>query len=296
MRDLDDAGCMNDRKWSEAKRRQREQQRLSFVEKALTSLSLIAKDLGAENPAAEAEKTKRWLLRQIANQKAARLRDQRYDAGISGWRSVVEKPNARWARHLVRLESNQQSIGRKRGPHTLSRKKANKTAINDAALVKAEELTPVERRAVEMLERGTGKKQRVKPRKNIIERRALRLAESVKRKWFPNKSKVGSKRDVDRAILLSITDVISIAAPIIEEFARKQIAFHKRGSDSHPPSFEALYWIVRACAKDGARCEKSTVKQLLSRVRKRADARGTQRQDLRIDIAPELLGGSSEER
>jgi hypothetical protein len=123
---------------------------------------------------------------------------------------------------------------------------------------------------------------------------ALRLAESVKRKWFPNKqkSKVGAKHDGDRLILLSITDVISIAAPIIEAFARKPIAFRKRGSDSNPPSFEALYWIVRAYA-NGARCEKSTVKQLLTRVRKRADARGTQDQDVRIDIAPELLGGSS---
>lgn len=142
-----------------------------------------------------------------------------------------------------------------------------------------------------MLERGLGKKQRVKSKKNIIEKRALCLAKSVKDKWFPNKqkSKVGAKH---RPILFSIADVISIAAPIIEEFAKRPIAFRKRGSDSDPPSFEALYWIVRAYA-NGARCEKSTVKQLLTRVRKRADARGTQNQDLRIDVAPKLLGGSS---
>src|SRR5262249_23812887 len=146
----------------------------------------------------------------------------------------------------------------------------------------------VERRAVEMLERGAGRKQRAKPRKNIIEMRALRLAESVKREWFPNKqkSKIGAKHDVE----LSITDVISIAAPIIEEFARGPIAFRKRGSDSYPPSFEALYCMVCAYAKDGATCKKSTVKRLLGRVRNRADARTTQDQDLRIDIAPELGG------
>src|SRR5262249_37436941 len=178
---------------------------------------------GTENPIAEAEKTKRRLLRHTENHKAARLRDQRYDASIESWRSAVEKPNKRWACHLVRLESNRQSIGRLRGPHPLSRKKAIERAINDAARVKAEELTPVERRAVEMLERGAGRKQRAKPRKNIIEMRALRLAESVKREWFPNKqkSKIGAKHDVE----LSITDVISIAAPIIEEFARGPIAF-----------------------------------------------------------------------
>jgi hypothetical protein len=229
-------------------------------------------------------------LRHIAYQEAARLRDQRYDARIARWRSVVEKPAERWARHLVRLETNRRSIGRLRGPHPLSRKKAIEMAINNAARVKAEELTRVERRAVEMLERGAGKKQRVKSRKNIIEIQAVRLAESVKRNWFPNKqkSKAGAKHDVDRPILLSITDVISIAAPIIEEFAKGPIAFRKRGSDSDPPSFEALYWMVCAYAKDGATCKKSTVKRLLGRVRKRADARGTQDQDLRIDIAPEL--------
>ena len=167
-----------------------------------------------------------------------------------------------------------------------------KQAIENAANVKAEELRPVERRAVEMLERGAGKKQRVKPRKNIIEKRAIRLAERVERKWFSTKrkSKVGAKHDIDWPILLTITDVISIAAPIIEEFAKAPIAFHKRGSDSDPPSFEALYWVVCARAKDGATCEKSTVNRLLSRVRKRAELRGTQNQDLRIDIATELGG------
>jgi len=83
---------------------------------------------------------------------------------------------------------------------------------------------------------------------------------------------------------------------IIEEFSRGPIAFRKRGSDSDPPSFEALYWMICAYAKDGARCKKSTVKRLLGRVRQRADVRGAQDQGVRIDIAPELLGGPSNER
>jgi hypothetical protein len=288
MRDIDDAVWVKD-----DSRQHQQRERATSLKKALTALRLIANDLGAKDPTAEAEKTKRRLLRHIENQKAARLRDQRYDACIAPWRVAVERPNERWARHLVRLETNRQSIGRLRGPHPLSRKKAIEMAINNAARVKAEELTPVERRAVEMLERGAGKKQRVKPRKNIIEIQAVRLAESVKRNWFPNKqkSKAGAKHDVDRPILLSITDVISIAAPIIEEFAKGPIAFRKRGSDSDPPSFAALYWIVRAYSKDGEACEKSTVYRLLRRVRKRVESRGTQDQDLRIDIAPEL-GGS----
>jgi len=284
MRDTDD-------EWLNKRRRERREYALN---KALTALRLIAKGLGAEDPRAEAEKTKRTLLRRIENEKAARLRYQRYGARIEPWRSAVEKPNKRWACHLVRLETNRRSVGRLRGPHPLSRKKAIERAINNAASVRAEELTPVERRAVEMLERGE-KKQRVKSRKNILEKRALCLAESVRRKWFPNKhkSKAGANHDVDRPILLSITDVISIAVPIIEEFAKGPIAFRKRESDPNPPSSEALYWIVVAHAKDNARCKKSTVKRLLSRVQGQADAPIAQDQDLRIDIAPELLGDSS---
>ncbi len=286
MRDRNDVGWRVDREWSQGLGASR-----NTRDRLLTALRLIAKDLCLEDPAAEAEKIKNRLLRRIAQEEAARVRDRRYEAYIDPWRSGAARPNTRWARHLVRLESNQQSIGRLRGVQRVNRKQA----IEDAAGVKAEELTPVERRAVEMLERGAGKKQRVKPRKNIIEVRALRLAESVKRNWFSNKqkSKVGAKHDVDRPFLLSITDVISIAAPIIEEFAKGPIAFRKRGSDSNPPSFEALYWIVCAYAKDGARCKKSTVKRLLNRIRKRAGTSGTQDQDVRIDIAPKLLGSSS---
>jgi len=289
MRDLDDARCLDDREWFQglhAKRWQRE--RANSLKKASTALRLIVKDLGTENPIAEAEKTERRLLRHIENHKAARLRDHRYDARIASWRSEAEKPSERWACHLVRLETNRQSIGRLRGAQQINRKQA----IDNAAGVKIEELRPVERRAVEILKRDATKKRRVRPKKNITEKRAIRLAESVKRNWFPNKqkSKVVAEHDVDQPILLSITDVISIAAPIIEEFARGPIAFRKRGSDSDPPSFEALYWMVCAYAKDGATCKKSTVKRLLGRVRKRADARGTQDRDLRIDIAPELGG------
>src|SRR5262249_3371588 len=107
MRNLDDAGWVED-EWS--KRQQRE--RANFLQKALSALRLIAKDNGTENPHAETEKIKRRLLRQIADQEAARLRDQRYDARIASWRRVVEKPSERWACHLVRLESNRRSIGR----------------------------------------------------------------------------------------------------------------------------------------------------------------------------------------
>jgi len=155
MRDIDDAGWMED-KCCRGLSSKRQRERANSLKKALAALRLIAKDFGAENQFAEAKKIKRRLLRQIENQKAARLRDQRYDARIRPWRIAVERPNERWARHLVRLETNRQSIGRLRGIQQMDRKKAIEWAIDNAASVKAEELTPAERRAVEMLERGAG--------------------------------------------------------------------------------------------------------------------------------------------
>jgi hypothetical protein len=178
------------------------------------------------------------------------------------------KPSEHWACYLVRLESNLRRIGLNRGAPRLKRKRSDerKDAIDDATSVKLEELTPIERRAVELLKRGAGK-QRVRPRKNFIEERAIRLAESVKRKWFPpkRKPKVWAKHDLQPPITLSITDVISIAAPIIEEFAKEPILFRKRGSDSYPPSFEALYSAV--CASSKSPLQKSTVMRLLRRIR-----------------------------
>jgi hypothetical protein len=138
-------------------------------------------------------------------------------------------------------------------------------------------LRPVKKRAVQLL---TGQPR--KPRKNIIEKRAICLVESIQRVWSPTKRK---SKDATRPIQLTITALISVAVPVIEEFAQKPIAFHKRGSDSDPPSFEALYSIVSAFAKDGAACNKSTVNGLLRRFRKRIPI-----EDVRVYIAPELRG------
>src|SRR5262245_26593221 len=67
MRNLDDAGWVED-EWSKGQQRER----ASFPEKkALSALRLIANGLRVEDPASEAEKIKRRLLRQIADQEAA---------------------------------------------------------------------------------------------------------------------------------------------------------------------------------------------------------------------------------
>jgi hypothetical protein len=260
----------------------RDRQRNSHLNNLLGALCSIAKGLGLHDPKIEAERIKQRLLRHVAQHEAALVRDLRHHARIEPWRRKAQRPNERWACHLVRLKSNRRKIGLKCGTQRLNWKEANKQAIKHAAAVKPEELNPVERRAVELL---MGRKQ--KSRKNLIEKRALDLVKSIKREWFQSKRKlkIQAEHDVDRPIL-SITDVISIAAPIIEDFAQEPIAFRKHGSNVIPPSFEALYSTVCAYARDGDSSKKSTVNRLLRWVRdKRVDVEKVQ-----VHIAPALRG------
>jgi hypothetical protein len=66
MRDRNNAGWVDDRKWSRGLGASRNTRGL------LTTLRLIAKDLRLEDPDAEAKKIKNRLLRRIAQQGAAR--------------------------------------------------------------------------------------------------------------------------------------------------------------------------------------------------------------------------------
>src|SRR5262245_50979799 len=138
MRDTDDAGFVDGRERLIDDRRRAD--RIRVRQKLSNALSSIAKGRRFENPAAEAQKIKSRLLRRIEDQIAKHVRDRRYDARILPWRSEFEKPNERWARHLVRLETNLQSIGRLRGAQRMDRKQA----IENAAGVKPDQLTPVE--------------------------------------------------------------------------------------------------------------------------------------------------------
>jgi hypothetical protein len=180
-------------------------------------------------------------------------------------------------------------------------------AIKDATSVRLnpDQLNPVERRTVELL-RG----QPPKPKKNLIEERAIRLAGLIKRDWgFSKKRKSHISLAHDKlqqilqvareepekqaaepiqAIQLTINDVVSIAAPIIEEFAQAPISLHKFRSGSDPASFDALYSVVCAYAHDGTTCKKLTINQALRRFRKRESVQTAQNEDLRVDIAPEL--------
>jgi hypothetical protein len=281
-------------------RRQRNRQ--SHFDKLSRAMRSIASSRCLENPTLQADRAKSKLLRRIESHKAVLLRDLRYDMRLEPWRRKVELPDEQWARYLVRLHTKQKElrrwISRFQESQPLKRKRAiakrRREAIMDAisATLNADQLRPVERRAVELL-RG----QPPKPKKNRTEERAIHLAGLIKQDWGLSKKRkphVSLERDkllqilqtaendpdkhvteLLQAIHLTITDVVSIAAPIIEEFAQEPIAFRKRVSDSHPPSFEALYSIVCACVEDGATCKKSTVNRTLKQVRKRSYAQST---------------------
>jgi hypothetical protein len=95
---------------------------------------------------------------------------------------------------------------------------------------------------------------------------------------------------------LTITDVISTATPIIEEFAGGPIAYWKQGRSSGSLSFEALYFMTRAFTDEAnqrktteSQLSRSTVSRLLRKFRKRKSVQIAQNEDLvRVDIAPEL--------
>ena len=120
--------------------------------------------------------------------------------------------------------------------------------MEEAATIKNKsQLTVVERRAFDIL-----KGARPRPRKNLIEVRATQLAETVKAKWFSPRRQAGRskgkwtrKPDADARSFqdlkppLTLTNLVSIAAPVIEEFAGCEI-------ELRDVTFKALWDIVRA--------------------------------------------------
>jgi hypothetical protein len=189
--------------------------------KLLAALRKIAGHRGLENPELEAKRAAKRLEREIDWRRTTLIRNQRYANFTDPWRREAAKPDERWACFLVRLETNRQSIGRRRGDKSLTREEA----LNDATAANFEGLTPVERRAVELLRRGnieaSVKTGRRKAKKNSIEERAIRFVERINSTWFPNKPKKGrtTAETIPKTIRMSITDAISIAVPVIEEFS-----------------------------------------------------------------------------
>jgi hypothetical protein len=204
-------------------------------------LCTIATDRNLPDPKLQAKVIRYKLVNRIDYCRSSQARFLHYGHFID------EKGDPRLY-HLIRLTTNQQKIGQRRG----SKSALNRaSALEEAKAIKNKsQLTVVERRAFDIL-----KGARPRPRKNLIEVRATQLAKTVKAKWFSPRRQAGRskgkwtrKPDADARSFqdlkprLTLTNLVSIAAPVIEEFAGREIAVQ----DAADATFEALWHIVRA--------------------------------------------------
>lgn len=235
---------------------------LDELQKALQE---IAESRGLLDPMLQAQIIQNRLVQRIEYLVDSRVRDLHYEGLISPWMRHSER-SSHWLCYLVSLENL-----RGRG---WSLEKAIARADSVAA-GGVDELSPVEKRAVELLQGA-----RRKPNKNLIEQRAIILAQTVENEWFALTSKRGRpkqkwvrKPDKDERPRLKVEEVVSIAVPVIEEFAATRIVFGRS-------SFKALHFIVEAYSDTTARSAirwlqarqplSQTVRQALSRYRRAA--------------------------
>jgi hypothetical protein len=216
----------------------------------------------------QAQAIKNKLVRRIDYRRSPHARDLHYG-------HFVDKNSDLRLCCLIRL-TNKIGQGRGFGSRTAAREEA-------AAIKNISQLEVVERRAFDIL-----KGARRKPRKNSIERQAIQLAEATKvklssprRTGRPKKGKWMRKPDVKAFFAdppeerrfealkppLTLTDLVSITAPIIEEFAGKITQQNN--------AFMALWHIVCAYSEvitretqRDLRISKKKVQQALSRVRR----------------------------
>jgi hypothetical protein len=214
----------------------------------------------------QAQAIKNKMVRRIDYRRSSHARDLHYG------HFVEENSDLRLC-YFIRLTSSQLKRGQRRA-----------AAREEAAAIKdVSQLEVVERRAFDIL-KGAHRK----PRKNPIERQAIQLAEATKvklssprRTGRPKKGKWMRKPDVKAFFAdppeerrfealkppLTLTDLVSITAPIIEEFAGKITQQNN--------AFMALWHIVcaysevitRKTSRRDLRISKKTVQQALSRVR-----------------------------
>ena len=169
---------------------------------------------------------------------------------------------------LVRLAGSRKQRGRLR----VSEEKA----ITDANKVTPARLSPIERRAAELVCGASPK-----PRKNLIEVRACELAEAVLSEWFRREPVVHRGRPSGRSngayidpegsngtIPISVREIVTIASPVIEEFAearmRARATTAHQISEIQPPVFAALVAAVQLIKPV---CSAATVERELRRSR-----------------------------
>jgi hypothetical protein len=230
-----------------------------------TALEKIAESQGYHDPKSKAQLVKNQLLRRIDDYRSSRARFQRYDHFVGSERAERER-RTRWLYYVTRLTHNKRNIGHRHGlgSHTKS------SAIEDAAAVERfEQLRPVEQLAFKYLRGG----RRPKKKPKLLEKRAVQLAGAIEAEWFtapPRKTRQDPNFDKLKP-LLTISEAVSMAAPVIEEFAQEKISARNWGSDAlfHTIDFCLKRgWIAReASASRDKAISKRRLLEVLSRVR-----------------------------
>jgi hypothetical protein len=238
-------------------------------------LCTIAKGRKFAEPERQAQAVRNKLVGRIDYRRSSQARWLHYGR-------FIDKNSDLRLCYLIRLTNDQLKISQRRGSR--SRTAAREEA---AAIKNISQLDVVERRAFDIL-----KGARRKPRKNPIEKRATQLADATKENLFAPrragrpKGKWTRKPDAKARSFealkprLTLTDLVSIAAPIIEEFAGKIAApiVEEFADKTIRPNnaFMALRHIV--CAYSERPPRDLTLQHALSRARRKStNAKSTDR-------------------
>jgi hypothetical protein len=237
--------------------------RAASLKKLEGALRQIAVALEHDDSTLQAQIIRNRLIQRVEHLIDSRYRDLHYEEFIAPWMREAARPT-----HLLCYLVVLKDLKRPALSHNKLVARAE-----TAADVGLSALRPHQRRAVELLQ---GK--RKKPNKNVIEKRAIRLAQAVEKDWFAIKSQPGRpegkwirKPDGKTRPQLKVEEVVAVAAPVIEEFAEANIAF------GHA-SFRALCCIVEVYSSATARSTNraldarqslsQSVRQALSRYRR----------------------------
>ena len=210
----------------------------------------IAARRGLDEPDERADDSKRKILRAIRraeNEKLNAWRHQRFKE--ESWKKVPLKPTVRWAIILVRGATNEHPSLKLSVQPRLNREEAIKNATSITYL----DLTRIERRAVEIL---CGS--RPKSKKNVVETKAISLANAVRRDWFSAKRSAGRPRGANSRngikirghsyqVPLSMAEVIATVRPLIDDLVG---AANNRG---RIPGFRALVAAVQIAIPGASR-------------------------------------------
>jgi hypothetical protein len=242
-----------------------------------TSLCTIAKDLKLADPELQARAIRKELVRRIHYLRSSVACQWRYGRFVESGEHQSKRSDA-WLCYVIRYTNNRRKLGHRRGYKPMGNPaSARKEAAAKASTIKTrDQLTPVEQRAFDLLKGG-----RHKSDKHPIEQRAIQLAKAVEDEWFNArqegrpKGKWSRKPDAEAESFdalkppLTLTDLVSIAREVIEDFARRKIALRD-------VTFAALWHIV--CAHSEVIIRKTSgrnidisrkaVQEALSRIRR----------------------------